>query len=82
MIAARTKCDQIVFVSDVFLLCFMQRVVIGDVDLNAAILLVGRTIDRQQLLRRLEDGGFGSLSVHMFWVDLLVLLSTETHHKN
>lgn len=72
MISSGTKRDQIMFVSDVFLLCFVQRIVVGDVDLDAAILLVGRTIDRQQLLRRLEDGGFGPQSVHMFLMGLLV----------
>jgi hypothetical protein len=58
MVSTRSEGDQIMLVSDVFLLGVMQWVVVGDIVLDAAILLVRWAIDCQQLLRRLEDGSF------------------------
>lgn len=58
MISTRAESDQIMPVSDVFLLCVVERVVVRDVILDATILLVRWTIHCKQLLRRLEDGSF------------------------
>ena len=56
MVSARAKSDQIMLVPNVLLISVMQWVVVRDVILDAAILLIRWTIDRQQLLRGLEDG--------------------------
>lgn len=45
MVSARAKCDQIMLVSNIFLLGVMQWVVVRDVILDAAILLVRWTIN-------------------------------------
>jgi hypothetical protein len=47
MISTRTKSDEVVLVSDVFLLGIMQRIVVGDVCLYAVELWICRTTDRQ-----------------------------------
>ena len=56
MVSARAKSYQVMLVPDVLLISVVQWVVVRDVILDAAILLIRWTIDRQQLLRGLEDG--------------------------
>jgi hypothetical protein len=66
MVSTRSKGDQIMFVSNVFLLSLMQWVVVRDVILDTAIFLVRWTIHCQELLRRLGDSGLALWSVFTF----------------
>jgi hypothetical protein len=47
MISTRTKSDEVVLVSDVFLLGIVQRIVVDDVCLYTVELWIRRTTDRQ-----------------------------------
>lgn len=76
MVSAGTKSDQIMLVSDVFLLGVVKWVVIRDVILYAAILLVRWTIDCQQLLGRLEDCSFVQDQCTMFLLPRRFLFGT------
>jgi hypothetical protein len=67
MVSAWPESDQILLVSDVFLFGIMQRIVIRDKVFDAAILWIRWTIDRQQLLTRLEDSGLDLQSAPMFY---------------
>lgn len=65
MISTGTKRDQVMLMSDVFLLSFVQWFVVHDVILYTAVLLIRRTIDGHQMLRGLENGGLGPRSEHV-----------------
>lgn len=66
MVSTRAKSDQVMLVSDVFLLRVVQGVVVRDVILDATILLFRWTIDCQQLLRRPEDSSLFPQSAYTF----------------
>lgn len=82
MVSARTKSDEIVLVSDVFLLGVVQWVVVSDVVLDAAVFLVRWAIDCQQLLRRVEDGGLVLVSARTLFVVTAPFPSAGPYHKS
>ena len=80
MVSARAKSDQIVLMSDVFLLSFVQWFVVHDVILYTAVLLIRRTIDGHQMLRGLENGDLGprSVNVSVFAIRLSLTVRVES----
>lgn len=57
MITTRAQRDEILLVLDIVLLRVVQRVVVLDVVSHATVFRVGRTIRRQQSLRRVYEDG-------------------------